>query len=262
MYLLVFILLFFYSCSLEKVSNSEVVARVNNTTLTKEALSRIIGSEIAGPKTFLHATNAWVEKTLLYRAAIEVGLKKDRNLINKKEAFYKDLLVYSYIDIKTKNKKPVLKKDISNYYNKNKKSFTRAGAEVTVKHFVSKTKSEAENIKKILKKYKSGKKIEKIVEKYSPETLFLSEDLKKDNLVGFVFGGGVEAVVGPKKHSGFYHVFQILKKYKKGSIKGLEFVYDEIYQRISKQNELELLSVVLDSLYINSDVFISPGVFE
>ena len=262
MCLLVFILLFFFSCSSEGVSNSGVVARVNNTILTKDELSRIVGSEIAGPKTFLHATNAWVEKTLLYRAATEAGLKKDRNLINQKEAFYKDLLVSSYVGVKTKNKKPVLKKDVSNYYNKNKKSFTRLGTELTVKHFISKTKKEAENIKKILKKYKSGKKIEKILEKHRPKTLFLKDDLKKDNLVGFVFRGGVETVVGPKKHGGFYHLFQILKKHKKGSTRGLEFVYDEIYQRLSKQKELELLAVVLDSLYTNSDVFISPEIFE
>ena len=262
MCLLVFILLFFLSCSSEKVSNSEVVARVNNTILTKEALSRIVGSEIAGPKTFLHATNSWVEKTLLYRAAVDAGLKKDKNLIHQKEAFYKDLLVSSYVEVKTKNKKPVLKKDISFYYNKNKKSFARVSAELTVKHFVSKTKKEAENIKKTLKKYKHGKKTEKIIKKYNPKTLFLSEDLKRDNLVGFVFSGGAETVVGPKKHNGFYHVFQILKKHNKGSVRGLEFVYDEIYQRLSKKNELELLADVLDSLYVNADVFISPGVFE
>ena len=84
MCLLVFILLFFCSCSSEGVSNSEVVARVNNTALSKEALSEIVGNEIAGPKTFLHATNTWVEKTLLYRAAVDAGLKKDMNLINQK----------------------------------------------------------------------------------------------------------------------------------------------------------------------------------
>ena len=262
MHLFIFIVLLFFSCSSESVSESVVVARVNNIKLTKDALSKLVGSNLSGPKTLLHATNNWVEKMLLYDAAVEVGLKNEKRLIEQKEDFYKDLLVSSYIEVKTKNKKPVSKKEISNYYNKNKKSFTRTSAELTVKHFVSKTKREADNIKKTLKRNKLDKKTEKILNKYSPKTRFLSEDLKKDNLVGFVFSGGVETVVGPKKHGGFYHLFQILKKHKKGSIRGLEFVYDEIYQRISKQNEMALLAGVLDSLYVDADVYISPGFFE
>ena len=262
MFLLFFIIFVFFSCGSEKSTNPGVIARVNGEVLTKEMLYQLVGGEFLGPRALLHATNQWVEKNLLLSAAIDMGLKKDKDLINKKNTFYRDPLVSSYLDIKTKTLGDVSKKEVSDYYNKHKKSFTRNDDEVVVKHFIIPTKKESDSVKKTLKRNRNGKKIEEIIKKYKPETRFLLKNRVKDNLVGFVFSGDVGAVLGPKKFSGGYHLFQILKKHKKESIRGLELVYDEINQRLYKQKESSLLAFVLDSLYSNSDVFISPGVFE
>ena len=67
-------------------------------------------------------------------------------------------------------------------------------------------------------------------------------------------------IVGPKTIKDSYHVFDILKKYNKKSIRGLEVVYDEIYQRIFKTKEIQFLDSVLDSLFLNNDIYISPEV--
>ena len=99
-----------------------------------------------------------------------------------------------------------------------------------------------------------------MVEKYKPETKTVKEGLTSDNLVGFVFKYSVGDIVGPKSINGFYHVFDILKKHNKNSVRGLEVVYDEIHQRIFKTKEIQFLDSVLDSLFLNNDVFISPEV--
>ena len=65
-----------------------------------------------------------------------------------------------------------------------------------------------------------------------------------------------------QKIESFYHVFDILRKHKKGSFKGLEIVYDEIYQRLFKIKEMQLLNNFLDSLYTSADIYISPEVGE
>ena len=67
-------------------------------------------------------------------------------------------------------------------------------------------------------------------------------------------------VLGPKKIEYSYHVFNILRKNSKGSVKGLEFVYDEIHQRLFKIKERQLLNSFLDSLYTSADIYISPEV--
>jgi len=262
MNMLFFIVLFFFCCSSKGVPEGEVVARVNDSFLTKEMLREMVGAEVAGPKTFLHATNRWVEKTLLLGAAAEAGLEKDKNLIKQRDSFYKDLLVSSFVEIKTREKQAVLKKDVADYYYNNKKIFIRESEEVVVKHFVFKTKKDAEGVIKKLKRKKVGEKTEKILQKHKPTTRHLKERLLKDSLVGFVFKAGVGAVLGPKKHLNEYHVFQVLKKFSRGSEMGLEVVYDEIYQRLFKLKEASVLVSVLDSLYIKSDVFISSEAFE
>ena len=161
----VFILFFvlFFSCSTKNAVPDDFVARVNNNFLTKEELKQLVGNEITNSQTFLHATNRWVEKTLLYNDAIKNNLQMDKNLINQREAFYKDLLITSYLNITKKNKVIVNKKEISNYYNKNKKSFTRLNEEVLVRHFIISSKKEAETIKKTIRKNKKKKFIQILI---------------------------------------------------------------------------------------------------
>lgn len=260
--MLFFILLLFFSCSSENKRGEEVVARVNEVVLTKEALSQLVGAAPVGRKTYVHAINRWVEKTLLYNAAIMEGLDKDRGLEEQKETFYKDLLVSSYINTKTESLGSPLKKEVSEYYINNKKNFSRKEEEIVVKHFVSKTLKEAKSIKRELTKNKKSKKIEEIIKKHKPTIRTLRAELLKDNLVGFVFGGGVGDVLGPKKLGQSYHVFQILKKHKKGSVLGLEVVHDEIYQRLYKKKGVAALTQIVDSLYAQSDVFISQELFR
>ena len=77
---------------------------------------------------------------------------------------------------------------------------------------------------------------------------------------GFIFSGSTGDILGPKKNDQGFHLFEILKKYKKGSDRGLELVYDEIYERLFKQKREALVASTLDSLYLSSDVFISPDV--
>ena len=156
MFLFVFVFLFVFSCSSESVSSSSVVARVNNATLTKEDLSRLVGGGFADSKALLHATNKWVEKRLLHGAAVNLGLKKDKKLTKQRDAFYEDLLVSSYVRIKTEKRGAVLKKEVSTYYNNNKNSFSRPEDEVVVKHFLSSTKKESEFIKKVLNLFRKS----------------------------------------------------------------------------------------------------------
>ncbi|SVD55969.1 uncharacterized protein METZ01_LOCUS408823, partial [marine metagenome] len=136
MYLLYLIILVLFSCSSNGRTEESVVARVNNKALTKEALAALVGSGANDTKTLLRATSSWVEKTLLYNAAVAVGLKKDAEIIKQRDQFYKDLLVSSFLDIQTRNKIKITKKDVSNYYADNKKSFARPHEEVFIKHFI------------------------------------------------------------------------------------------------------------------------------
>ncbi|SVD88899.1 uncharacterized protein METZ01_LOCUS441753, partial [marine metagenome] len=63
-----------------------------------------------------------------------------------------------------------------------------------------------------------------------------------------------------KKNNDAFHVFEILQKHEKGSARGLDLVYDEVYERLFKQKSAAIVVSIIDSLYFSSDVFISPEV--
>ena len=256
LYIFIFI---HFSCSSKGGGEESVVARVNETTLTKEQLSALAGSTVRDSRVLLLATNRWIEKTLLYNEAVKSGLKKDTEIIRRRDRFYKDLLVSSFLEIQTKNKINITKKEVSSYYAKNKKSFTRPDDEIIIKHFVLPSNKESIKLKKLLRGG-VGAEIEKYVTKYGPQTRLLYRHTAESSAVGFVFSGSAGDILGPKKNDEGFHLFEILKKYKKGSDRGLELVYDEIYERLHKQKKEVLIASTLDSLYLSSDVFISPDV--
>ena len=81
MYLLYFFVFISFSCSSREDSGGDIVARVNKTELTKEQLAYLAGSAANDSRILLSATNRWVEKTLLYNAAVKSGLKKDAEIV-------------------------------------------------------------------------------------------------------------------------------------------------------------------------------------
>ena len=65
-------------------------------------------------------------------------------------------------------------------------------------------------------------------------------------------------IVGPIRSKKGYHFFKILSRYKKGSKKSLEMVYDEIFQRLHKKQEKRLSLFFLDSVKNTLEVYINP----
>ena len=88
-----------------------------------------------------------------------------------------------------------------------------------------------------------------------------SKTVKKGRTPGqfssYIFGN-TKDVIGPITSKKGYHFFKILNRYEKNSVKGLEIVYDEIFQRLYKKKEKKLLLFVLDSIKNTEEVYINP----
>ena len=91
--------------------------------------------------------------------------------------------------------------------------------------------------------------------------LLESKTVKKgrtsDQFNSVVFNSESE-VVGPIRSKKGYHFFKILNRYKKGSSKGLEMVYDEIFQRLYKEKEKSSSLFFLDSIKNTEHIYINP----
>ena len=255
--LFLYAFLFFTSCQVENKTNEEVLARVGDETLTRETLLLLAGGEASDAGVFSRLVDRWVENKLLYQAALSVGLDKDFALTKKRDLFYENLLISSFIQIQTKKRGVTTKKEVSDYYLKNKESFRRIDDEILVKHFTFPTERGAKKTKKELKKKKPRVDIESLLNRQQVVTKTIRKKDAGSSHLAFLFDGDVGNVLGPKKHDKNFHLFQILRKHKEGSYFGLEMVYDEIYQRLYKKKEASVFVFVLDSLYLNSDVFVS-----
>ena len=261
-FLLFYAFLFFTACSVNNKEEGEVVARVGNETLTKEGLLFLAGGQAGDAEVFSRTINKWVENKLLYRAALSIGLDRDLALTRERDLFYENLLISSFIHIQTKEKGITTKKEVSDYYLKNKESFKRTDDEVIVKHFTFSTNVEAKKIKKELKKKKPKVDMQGLLNNQKVETKIIKKGDAGSNHMSFVFDAEVGSVLGPKEHDKTFHVFQVLQAHKKGSYFGLEMVYDEIYQRLYKEKQFLIMNSILDSLYSETDVFVSQKAIQ
>ena len=124
MFFIFFIFFIFFSCSIEREEPEEVFARVGEKKLTKEDIVAMKKRGLISEGSVSHLVNGWIEKMLLYEAAINSNLDKDEFLIKKRDVFYKDLLISSFLNIKAKKEIYISRQEVSNYYKENKKSFT------------------------------------------------------------------------------------------------------------------------------------------
>ena len=118
----------------------------------------------------------------------------------------------------------------------------------------------ARNIKKTLSNPQATKKKGALFKKYTVETKTVKKGHMTKNLDLAVFSGKKNNLLGPIVSDDDYYVIEILRFNRVGTIKGLEEVYDEIYQRLLKEKEGVLFQAVLDSLYTASTVFITSNI--
>ena len=259
-HLMFVIFVFFFSCSLEKKSASQVLARVNNYALTANDLEELLHPGRRTENQINRFINEWVESTLLYDAAVKIGLKKDRILLVSRDRFYEKILGSSFIKTQTQGKVMITQDDIRDYYQKNKNSFYIETDEAIIRHFLSPSLKEAQAIKKTLTGGREKEKTAELFAKYSVETKTVKRGHLTKNLDVAIFTAKGKNIIGPITSAGSYHIIDILRIKNRGSQRGLEDVYDEIYQRLSKERDAVLVREVIDSLYAASSVFISPNI--
>ena len=88
MIILVFLLITLFSCSSSETPEEEIFARVGDEVLIKKNIIDKTGGGLVNSNSVLHFTNKWVKNTLLYQAALNANLDKDRLLIEKKEGSF------------------------------------------------------------------------------------------------------------------------------------------------------------------------------
>ena len=252
--IIIFILSFIFSCSEKQIPPGEIYARVSSSWLSSENIDSVFMLPLIYEKDLPEMIDSWVENSLLYEEAIKTGLDKDKYLLRKRDDYYKQLLISSYLESELTNRVLIPEEAIKDYYIKNKPSFTRNSDEVFTEQFFLNNKEDGEKLKKLLLQ---GKMTETMKGKLINTSFGTIKKGFLPSPADFYLFNKRNKFVGPVSVGGDIVVFKVIQSFKKGSIRGLNEVYDEVYQRVLHREKGDLRFVLLDSLKSNSGVYIN-----
>ena len=257
MRLLIFCLIVFV-VSCYKDSNKKIVddvyARVGTVELTQESLV-LFNNKTTDSKTLNSSIKNWIDETVLFSEAVKSGFENDVVLQRKRDSYYRELVIASFVESVIASNVSVSNDDVRLYYKRNKGEFTRALDEVRVEQYIVKSKKVAD---RLVTSFNSKKNID--LSKFDIE-LVRTETVQRGtfakNIDDMLFVKRIE-VVGPVVLGKDISVLRVLNINKQGSIKGLNDVYDEVYQRVFKIKSIKVQESLLDSLKKTVNISINP----
>ena len=163
---------FFISCSSREKTKAPVVARVGDAFLRADdkRLEKSYSKE-----TTVLLVNKWVEQTILYNKAVEKNFNADSTLLKKRDVFFKDLVVASFLEQETDSNIKITNDQIRKYYNSNKTEFQRKEDELYIEHYTTKNIKHAKTIISFLLTKKSNPK--EIISSSLRSTNYIKKDL-------------------------------------------------------------------------------------
>ena len=251
--LLIFLLVFVFSCSQEEEQKPFVYARVENEVLNQKNISIPTFPNTPNHDGLSSYVDSWVDETILFISAKRTGLLKDASLLKKRDAFYRSLIVSSFVENETSKKIKITNEEIKDYYNANSADFLRNNDVVFAEQYVLNDKDSASILMSLILSNKQ-KKINSF--SYQLESGYIKKGVFSSDVDSQIFKKN-NKVVGPIKSRGLYYVLKVLSKHKKGSLRGLEEVYDEIYQRVHKRKQSIEYIFLMDSLKKSVDFYIN-----
>ena len=242
-----------YKDSNKKIAD-DVYARVGPIELTQEDLI-LFDNKTPDLRTLNSEIKNWIDETLLFSEAMNNGFENDVVLQRKRDSYYRELIITSFVESVIASKVSVSNDDVRLYYKRNKGEFARVLDEVRIEQYIVKSKKVAN---RLVASFNSKKNIDLSkfdIELVKTETIQRGTLAKNIDDMLFVKRRGV---VGPVVLGKDISVLKVLGINKQGSIKGLNDVYDEIYQRVYKIKSIEVQESLLDSLKKTVNISINP----
>ena len=241
-----------------KDSNKKVVdnvyARVGSIELTQKDLI-LFDNKTTDLRTLNSEIKGWIDETVLFSEAVKNGFENDEGLQKKRDSYYRKLIITSFVESVIASNVSVSNSDVRLYYKSNKGEFVRALDEVRIEQYIVKGKKVANRLAASFNSKKNIDLSKFDIEIVKTETVQRGTFAKNIDDLIFV---KKRDIVGPVFIGKDVSVLKVLGINKQGSIKGLNDVYDEIYQRVFMIKTLEAQEFLLDSLKKTTEISINP----
>ena len=253
MIFIIFLFLFF-SCS---KTDETPLARVGSSVLYEKDLVNNHGNKIKTKDKAYDFIENWTTEKVLLKRAIDEGYLKDLRLKKERDYFYNNLIISTFIDNSLSANISISKEEILAYYTSSKGLFIRKEEEVFVHHFFLNELEQARSIKRELLKKTNKRRTEEINQIFNVESKVIKKGYSINEIDTELFKNKKVGVVGPIRSKLGFHIFDIIKRYEKGTKVGLELAHDEIYQRLLKKKKSEYKTKLIDSLKSETNIFIN-----
>ena len=254
---MVFLFLFlflFFSCAKNTEETVDVYARVGPIELTQEGLV-FFNNKTPDSRTLNSSIKNWINETVLFSEAMKSGFENDVVLQRKRDSYYRELIIASFVESVIASKVSVSNDDVRLYYKRNKGEFVRALDEVRIEQYIVKSKKVANRLTASFNSKRNIDLSKFDIELVKTETVQRGTFAKNIDDMLFVKRRGV---IGPVVLGKDISVLKVLNINKQGSTKGLNDVYDEIYQRVFKIKSIKVQESLLDSLKKTVNISINP----
>ena len=184
----------------------------------------------------------------LFVAAKDAGYLKDGVIKSDIENFKQKIVSAKYIESLMVGRVSVGISEVAEYYDKNKNEYKRRGDEALVLVFEKLNKNTAIKIKNTLERNDfDSEKVSKEIQENTPRRIFLEKKELRTDLAKRVFAKkGASFIV--QRDDGFV-VFFTINLFKKGTIKDLADVSDNIQAKLLALKKHILKEEIKDSLY-------------
>ena len=118
-----FLIFFFISCETKKKDQSDVLARVSGESLTLKKAQKLNMGNPLDKESIPRFVSSWINNTILLKKGKELGLDKDSILLEKRNVFFNNLIISSFLNKNQFSKINVSNKEVLNYYKRIKRVF-------------------------------------------------------------------------------------------------------------------------------------------
>lgn len=240
--------LLFFSCGKTSNPESPSVARVGQTVLTQAELERTMLSLSDRPINKTDIISDWIDRELLFLAALEADIENDETLKLQVETYRKHLIGRTFMDNYIASDITVDNSEIREYYDENRAAFKYQYDGAKIIHFLVQSDTVAVDIAGILRRPSQDIDRKQLLVSYAVDVLDVEKGSSLTPVDEALFSNSRTNIVGPIKTNYGYHVIEVLDRYRAGSQIDLDKAYDEIYQIIYNQKKQRRSAALMDSL--------------
>jgi hypothetical protein len=270
-YLLLYLLIsvtFIWSCEQFNNNTDEtVLARVGSEVLTLEAALESIPEDIIVEDTMAaikHFQQSWVERKVLEKEAVRIGLNNNRQFNERMERLKSQLLqsaLQEAIINQHRDELDVSFEEAQNYYHAHKDRFILDERYVRFRHMIARSMVDADNAKRELMRGDSWEDVAnsysvnpelqiRHAERFVPISMAANDVPSMNRFLNVI---GLSEISPIQQYGGHFHFVQLLEERPEGDHPDLDWLMEQISEWLYLERSQRIVNSYKRNLYLQAE---------